>query len=62
VLLIAEPIVLCVECRFSDPEATTLLSKADVKKKRDLTLRQFHPYFREGILLSTNINACLTLT
>ncbi len=55
-LVVPEPIVLCVECRFSDPEAKTVLSKLDVKRKRDETVRQFRPYFRTGIKsLATSI-------
>lgn len=62
-MLLGEPVVLCVECWFSDPEVTTKMSKADVAKKRNLTRRQFYPYFlQEGILLSTNLNPHLTLT
>lgn len=64
-LLVSEPIIICAECRLSDPEEgdkrkkkekeAMPLTKADIKQKRDLTVRQFRPYFRKGIILSTNL-------
>jgi hypothetical protein len=53
----AEPIVICTECRFSDPASTTKLSKATVHEKRDLTVAQFQPYFKKGMILSISILA-----
>jgi hypothetical protein len=47
----AEPIIICTECRFSDPALTTPLDKATVKQKRELTVKQFRPYFNEGTIL-----------
>lgn len=50
----AEPIVICTQCKFSDPDATTKLDKATVAKTRDLTIDQFRPYFAKGMILSFN--------
>jgi len=44
----AEPIVICAECRFSDPASTTSQNKDEIKNKRSLTVAQFRPYFEEG--------------
>jgi hypothetical protein len=46
-----EPIVICTECRFSDPTAKTYLSKGEVQEKHALTVKQFHPYFAKGATL-----------
>lgn len=46
-----EPIVICTECRFSDPASTTMLDTATVEKKRELTVDQFRPYFVKGMVI-----------
>ena len=46
-----KPIVICIECRFSDPTSTTSLDKAAIAQKRELTISQFRPYFEEGMIL-----------
>jgi hypothetical protein len=48
----AKPIVICTECRFSDPASTTMLDTATIEKKRDLAVAQFLPYFKKGMILS----------
>jgi len=44
----AEPIAVCVECRFSDPKATTALSLAEVHDKHQKTHKQFASYLPKG--------------
>jgi hypothetical protein len=44
----SEPIIICTECRFSDPASTTKLDKAAIERKRDLTVDQFYLYFKKG--------------
>jgi len=45
-----DPIIICVECRFSEPTAATKLNRDAVLEKRKNTIEQFRPYF-EGVSL-----------
>jgi hypothetical protein len=48
---VAEPLIFCIECRFSDPDSKMTMDKASIADKREKTVEQFRPYFKKGTIL-----------